>query len=295
MTTIFSVAEKLKLWDCKYLQQIEVASNPEIVNDLFFLPSEDRKMLLKWVLKTIDPSTEWKVEEFLSVTGTCATAKEAENFVGCHQPRARQLGVWEGLSDLLQDPDLDRVEELEKIQKTNGQLIDDLAETVNFAAQVSCRLNITPYHFERELNGLKKTAPSMRKLMDLEKQGNEELEQIGVVDEMETSENILETAEKAVENVSYQGEKFDKVFRTDMEAWLPRGVLRGSGAMNRPEISQMADSLGMLSNYMSSNLQLANSNHQLSSLSSQMSNMHDKTLSTTQGDTFSLNCTSPNL
>jgi len=275
-----AVVEKFKLWDCPSLEHIQYPENSNIISDLFFLASDERKKLLLWCVRTIDKKLEAnKPENFLAASGTCSTSVEAERFVSGNLSHARQLMVWYGLSELLVGAaDDDHVADVLKRQSDNGKLIEDLAKNLKMGSSVK----IIPFSLERELKGLKKEAPPLHRLLGLEKEGQKTINQMG--EEIDTREgtqdmsNVVEKAGEMADEVLRLGETFQQTFRVKMEAWVPQEGQLVKGSKARPEMEQMALSLGTVCDYMASNLELANSSHQLSSLRGEMAALSEDCL-----------------
>lgn len=281
MAHLAVVVEKFKLWDCPSLEHLNFAENSDIITELFFLPSDERKKLLVWCIKTIDKNLEAnKVGDFLAASGTCSTSTEAERFVSGYLSHTRQPLVWLGLSELLADAaDDDHVADVAKMQSENRKLIEDLAANWRMGSSVK----IIPFSLERELKGLKKEAPPLHRLQGLERQGHKAISQMG--EEVETREggtrdmsNVVEKAGEMAEEVLRLGETFQHSFRVKMEAWVPQEGQLVKGSKARPEMEQLAHSLGTVCDYMASNLELANSSHQLSSLRCEMASLSEDCL-----------------
>jgi len=274
-----SVAEKFKRLSCSFLEKIDVSSNNAWINDLFLQSTPDRKKLMLWCLKTVDPSFElMRVDEFLSATGICKSADESKSFVTGEMPKQKQIIVWEAFARLIDEENLE-FEEINEMQSNNCNFIDALAENVNFEQQAKDPLEITPYHLERELKSRKivdapqiKVFKNVLGLAETEKSNLLQFDASEDDSEPDDHEVLLELETKSDE-IFGKKEGFDLKFRTELEPWLTGRSVSSIGSKDRPEVKIMAEGLEKIGEHFSNNLTITNSAHQVTKASEEILNV----------------------
>jgi len=274
-----SVAEKFKRLGCSFLEKVDVSSNNAWINDLFLQPTQDRKKLLLWCLKTVDPSFElMRVDEFLSATGICKSADESKSFVVGEMSRQRQVLVWDAFARLIDEENLE-FEEITEMQSNNCNFIDVLAEKVNFQKQAKSPLEITPYHLERELKSRKmvdappiKVFKNVLSLAETEKSNLLQFDASEHDVERDDHEVLLKLESKSDE-IFDKKEGFDLKFRTELEPWLTGRSVTSIGSKDRPEVKIMEEALEKIGNHFSNNLTITNSAHQVTKASEEILNV----------------------
>jgi len=273
------VAEKFKRLGCSFLEKIEVPSNKAWINDLFLQPTQERKRLVLWCLKTIDPSFELlRVDEFLSSSGICKSSDESKSFVSGDMPRNRQITVWEAFANLIDEENLE-FEEITEMHAKSCTFIDALAEHVNFEEQTKAPLEITPYHLERELKSRKMVdAPQIKVfknvlgLAEIEKKNLLPFDSTDDVEELD-DHDVLVNLEAKCDEISVKKEGFDSKFRTELEPWLTGRSVSALGAKERPEVKLIEDTLEKISGHFNNNLTITNSAHQVTKNSEDILNV----------------------
>jgi len=276
---IESIAEKFKRLGCSFLEKVEVSTDNAWINDLFLQPTQDRKRLMLWCLKTVDPSFElMRLDEFLSASGICKSPNEAKSFVSGEMSRTRQISVWEAFARLIDEEKLE-FEEVTEMHAKNCTFIDALAENVNFEQQAKAPLEITPYHLERELKSRKVAeAPQIKvfkKLLGLAQVEKSNLLQFDVNKNEEESDDhdVLEKLKAKSDEIFEKKEGFDLKFRTELEPWLTGRSVSSLGTKDRPEVEQMAECLEKIGEHFSNNLTITNSAHQVTKASEEILNV----------------------
>jgi len=266
---IEAVAEKFKRLGCSFLEKVDVSSNRAWINDLFFQPTQERKRMLLWCLKTIDASFElMKIDDFLVATGICRSPDESRNFVSGEMPRKKQESVWSAFARLINEDSLE-LEEITEMQTKACSFIDALAANVNFEQQIKAPLEITPYHLERELKSRKiveapqiKVFKNVLNLAQEEKQNLSQFVSLSKEDELK-DQDVLKNLSMKCDEVSIMMEGFDVKFKTELEPWLVGRSASSIGSKERPEVISMAETLEKLSGHFSDNLTITNSAHQV--------------------------------
>jgi len=263
------VAAKFKRLGCGFLEKVEVSSNKSWIDDLFFEPTQGRKKMILWSLKSADPSFElMRVDEFLVSTGMCRAPDEAKSFVSGEMSRNRQVTVWEAFARIIDEDNL----ELEKINEMHSQsstFIDALAENVNFDKQMRTPLEITPYHLERELKSRKMVeAPQIKVFKNILGHAEVEREKLlcfeseSNVEDLD-DQDVLENLSAKCDEISEKKVGFDVKFQTELEPWLVGRSVSSVGSKDRPEVNVMADTLEKISEHFNNNLTVTNSAHQV--------------------------------
>eukprot|EP00092_Neocalanus_flemingeri_P036143 GFUD01039354.1.p1 GENE.GFUD01039354.1~~GFUD01039354.1.p1 ORF type:complete len:310 (+),score=57.11 GFUD01039354.1:2082-3011(+) len=276
---IESIAEKFKRLGCCFLEKVEVSSNNAWINDLFLQPTQDRKRLLLWCLKTVDPSFElMRLDEFLSASGICNSPNESKSFVSGEMSRNRQITVWEAFARLIDEEKLE-FEDITEMHAKNCTFIDALAENVNFEQQTKAPLEITPYHLERELKSRKMAdAPQIKVFKNVLGLAQAEKSHLLQFDQNENAEesddhDVLSNLETKSDEIFEKKKGFDTKFRTELEPWLTGRSVTSLGTKDRPEVGTMAESLQKMSDHFSNNLTITNSAHQVTKASEEIHNV----------------------
>jgi len=264
------VAEKFKRLGCTFLEKVEVSSNKAWIDDLLLQPSQERKRLMIWCLKTVDDSFElMRVDEVLAASGVCKSSDEAKSFITGEMAKNRQVVVWQAFANLIDEDNLE-FEMITEVHAKSCTFIDALAEHVNFEQQTQAPLEITPFHLERELKSKKMAdAPKIKVFKDV--LGLAEVEKANLL-RFELAENVEELDDQDVlenlgakcDEISEKKEGFDIKFRTELEPWLTGRSVSSLGSKKRPEVNQMADTLEKISGHFNNNLTITNSAHQVS-------------------------------
>jgi len=272
------VAEKFRRLGCSFLEKVEVSSNKEWIDDLFLQPTQERKRLLLWCLKTVDSSFElMKVDDFLVASGICRSSDEAKSFNSGEMQRNKQVNVWEALAMLVDEENLE-LEKITEMHAKSASFIDALAENVNFEQQMKAPLEITPYHLERELKSRKMVeAPPIKvfrnvlSLAQVEKQNLLQFESASNEEEL-NDQDVLEKLSVKCDEISDEMEGFEMKFRAELEPWLVGRSASTLGSKARPEVNIMADTLEKISGHFTNNLTITNSSHQVNKSCEEITN-----------------------
>jgi len=268
---IEKVFKHFQTFDCPLLKTLTLKNNPDLIDEIFFTQSEGRQKLLTWYLKTVDSSSEWnKFEDFLLATGTCSKP-DAEAFISVKAPTRKQEEIWTNLSMLLVDSidefkidEESRIEDAENCQRKLEKCLDELCLNSNFSGSV----HIIPFSLEREVKSMKKDAPTVSRLLAIERKGLEELSAHSSVDEYQPQEieGVVEKAGETADRLMEVGDKFQTVFRNKFESLVPKDSNVKLDRGGHPEIEAAAATLEEISQYIENNVKLAEANHHLQSL-----------------------------
>jgi len=273
-----AVAEKFRRLGCSFLEKVEVSSNKEWINDLFLQPTQERKRMLFWCLKMVDSSFElMKIDDFLVASGICRSSDEAKSFVSGEMSRNKQVNVWQALAMIVDEDNLE-LEQITEMHAKCGSFIDALAENVNFEQQMKAPLEITPYHFERELKSRKmgetpqmKVFKNVLSLAKVEKQNLLQFDSASNKEELD-DQDVLEKLSGKCDEISENMEGFDLKFRAELEPWLVGRSASTLGSKARPEVNVMADTLENISGHFTNNLTITNSSHQVNKSCEEITN-----------------------
>jgi len=261
------VALKFKRLGCSFLESIDIESDSGCVNDLFILPTQERRTLLSWCLSKIDGSLEsMRQEDFLVAAGIFKSTDAASRFVSGDLSKNKQVTIWKAIGNLVEE-ETPETEEILAVHSNNCRFSDALASNVSFNTQNKDLICVTPYNLERELKGRKHTEPpkidtfrNILKVATSEQKNLLKFENIQNVGGAENEKTLVEINEKGHE-VTELKKVFDTKFAAELEPWLTGRNVSFSGAQDRPEVKCTFETLPEVSDYFSNNLKITNSAH----------------------------------
>jgi len=273
MHTFFSmsfqaVVENFKLNGCMYLEHADLSINSAWIDDLFFVDSPDRSQLLEWWLRKLSPEQEIPFAADMIRMMGLLSASDASSFVSGKMTRSKQLSVWSNLSRLkLQDANEDTEMEDER-NKRLVAFIETLAETVDFDKFKTSKLNIVPFHIDKELKKNKGNSklqdcslPTIEHLTETLEQGKvlyDDLQQYAEVNDEDSQDNseFIQRLEEVSQDINEKLDEFSIKYNTEFSSWVnPRHNI--SNEKEKPEIREADDIIHKLSTHFSRKTSIA--------------------------------------
>jgi len=263
-----AVLEIFKQNGCLYLEHADQSLNSAWIDDLFFLDSSDRSQLLDWWLKKLCPELESPTAaEMLRMMGLLS-ASDASSFVSGKMDRSKQLTVWSNLSRLRSQDTHEDMEMEDDRTKRLVSFIETLAETVDFDKFKTSKLNIVPFHIDKELKKSKGKVklqdyplPTMVHLKETLEQGKvlyDDLQKYANVEEEDRQENsvILQRLEEVNLEINDKLDKFSIKYNTEFSSWVnPKNNI--SYEKDKPAIIEADDIIQKLSTHFSCKTSIA--------------------------------------
>jgi len=225
--TLELVIEKFKATGCPLLEHADVSSSQEWIFDSFLTPSEERHQLLRWWLTRLDNGLEdIDLVEVVKDLGICNSA-DVTGFVSGNMTRTKQLRIWTKLVDITFD---DEEDDNNKRCRKHLSFAESIAETVEFEKFKTSKMDILPFHLEKEFKkqkgkpGLKDGGvPTLEKLVDTLKRGNELQSSLIQYEDNKVPVNtdeIVDALNSTYVKLSDQLPEYELSHSTEFSSWL---------------------------------------------------------------------------
>jgi len=221
------VLDNFKATGCQFLKHADAISSQELNYDTFFVPSEERQQLLRWWLTKLDNRLEnVDLVDVINDLGI-STSKETTSFVSGNMTRSKQLRIWTKLTGITFDDEQDDTNER---CRHHTSLAESISETIEFYKFTSSKLEILPFHLEKEFKkqkdrpGLKDgRMPTLEKLWETLKSVGDLHSSLIHYKDKQAPQNTDETIDAT--NTSYFKlsdlvPEYEKRHSTEFSSWL---------------------------------------------------------------------------
>jgi len=259
-----SVIRKFKDSGCSLLDHVDVTSSQEWLMDLFFVPSDERKRLIDWWIRSLDPSLATvDAADFIKSLGICSSL-ESSSFVSGVLSKSKLLNVWEHLAGLKSDSEINLETELEDQKRVKG-FIESVSETIDYNVLLKSKIDIVPFHFEKEIKNRLGT-PSKAGIPSLEdlkgtlfkgKQLHSSLGHFADLNSDNSDDNVIEDIRKLSEDISEKLDQFHVTNNTEFSPWLARPEMF-TRYKKREEIPEAKEAIERLSTHFQKKAAIAN-------------------------------------
>ena len=180
--------------------------------------------------------------------------------------KRNQSKVWFDLAGMVSCEEAD-IEEMRETNRRNENVLDALAHEIKFESFTKSKLNVLPFHFEKEIKKNKSLAetglPSLETFSDTLEKGKLLMETLEKYSDYEedpvASEDLISELGHVCDELREKLDNLNVKHNTDFAAWLGSPHSASSLANERTEILEVAEMLRQLSLHLKQKSSIADS------------------------------------